>query len=72
MKFVLGSQRLFSITHSAWRIEHSVIKKQKTIFGGLDRQSQFAAQEADDAVSESENGGHEENDSNGAQYLRES
>jgi hypothetical protein len=47
------------IKNNAWRIEHSVIKKQKTIFGGLDRQSQFTAKDADDAASESENSGHE-------------
>jgi hypothetical protein len=45
--------------HRAWGIKHSVIKNQKTIFGGLDRQSQFIAEDADDAASESENGGHE-------------
>jgi hypothetical protein len=48
-----------SVEHNAWRIEHSVIKKQKTIFGGLDRQSQFIAEDADDDASESENSGHE-------------
>lgn len=37
-----------------------MVTKQKGYFGGLNRQSQFIAEDADDAASESENGGDEQ------------